>query len=424
MDIEDFKIRVSEDLLARALCAEQTLRECGDADVLDAARFVRELCRTGRTRKFSRLRKIFEAGLDALAQRRRTPTFAVAFERYLLAKSHLRERTRYDYLCVFRKLVRRDPSLRAKKMHSFGPKFGELVFPRAFRTPRQRLNAYSVLHAFFGYCVRHGWMDENPLAKTDVPCVREREIAPLTPPEISALFRSATRLGLDDCVPAIALMLFAGIRPREVERLRWRDVDWEENVVSIAPTHSKTGGCRHVNLPPILKKILLLRRGSERIGPICPPNWRRKWKRIRKNAGWLSAKNPWRQDVLRHTFASYHLKFFRNLTRLQCEMGHGSLRLLRTRYLSMRGVTREAASRFWSGECVRGVLFAPEKTPPPAAPEPAEDAGTRPAEGAPLAGPRERPAPEPPPPNLAGTPSAPPDSTALVPLSRCRLGVT
>ena len=125
MDIEDFKIRVSEDLLARALCAEQTLRECGDADVLDAARFVRELCRTGRTRKFSRLRKIFEAGLDALAQRRRTPTFAVAFERYLLAKSHLRERTRYDYLCVFRKLVRRDPSLRAKKMHSFGPKFGD-----------------------------------------------------------------------------------------------------------------------------------------------------------------------------------------------------------------------------------------------------------------------------------------------------------
>lgn len=83
-------------------------------------------------------------------------------------------------------------------------------------------------------------------------------------------------------------------------------------------------------------------------------------------------------------------------------MGHGSLRLLRTRYLSMRGVTREAASRFWSGECVRGVLFfTPERTP------------------------RERAAPEPPPPNPAGTPPPEPaEATALVPLSHYRLGIT
>lgn len=356
MEIEECQIRVPEELVARALCAEETLREYG-SDVLDAARLVREFCKMGRTRRLARLRIIFEAGLETLARRRRTPSFAVAFERYLNSKAHLRERTRQDYRYVFGALVRRFPALRTQKIHAFRETFADGVFARVFRTLRQCRNAYSVLHAFFAYCVRRGWTDKNPLSADDLPRLREREITPLTPSEIAEIFRSVASLGRNDCVPAIALMLFAGIRPREIERLRWRDIDWEENVVSIAPTHSKTGGCRHVTLAPILCSVL---RGCTREPhlPICPPNWRRKWKRIRKNAGWLCPKNPWRQDVLRHTFASYHLKFFADLPRLQCEMGHSSLQLLRTRYLSMHGITHETAKCFWNGECVAEFLAA------------------------------------------------------------------
>lgn len=354
MEIEDYQIRVPEELVARALCAEKALREYG-SDVLDAARLVREFCKMGRTRRLARLRTIFEAGLDVIARRRRTPSFAAAFERYLNAKAHLRERTRQDYRFVFGALVRRFPALHTQKIHTFRESFTDCVFARVFHTPRQRRNAYSVLHAFFAYCVRRGWTDENPLSADDLPRLREREITPLTTIEIARIFRSVETLGRHDCVPAIALMLFAGIRPREIERLRWADIDWEENVISIAPTHSKTGGCRHVTLAPILRDILRERAWEPHL-PICPPDWLRKWKRIRENAGWFSPKNPWRQDVLRHTFASYHLKFFADLPRLQCEMGHASLRLLRTRYLSMHGITREAAKRFWSGECLAEFL--------------------------------------------------------------------
>lgn len=43
-------------------------------------------------------------------------------------------------------------------------------------------------------------------------------------------------------------MLYAGIRPGEVVRLHWRDVDLEERVISVRSRTSKTGGnqaCHH-----------------------------------------------------------------------------------------------------------------------------------------------------------------------------------
>ena len=349
MSTEDsFNIRVSRALVAQALSAEQTLEKT-EIGVLDAARLVKELIELGRTKKLNQLRRIFRIGVDAFSREHRTPTFCAAFTHFLSAKSHLRARSLCDYRQMYGAILKKFPELFSQKIHTFtSPKCGEIL-ENVFQTSRQRHKARAILHSFFGYCLRHGWCAENPVAATDSPILKEREITPLSLAEIAAIFRAARGLGLGACVPAIALMLFAGIRPREVERLCWGDIDWEEKVISILPTHSKTGGSRHVNIFPVLEKILRERR-RDFSDPICPPNWRRKWKRIRRAAGWSFPEKPWQQDVLRHTFASYHLKFFKNLPQLQCEMGHASLRLLRTRYLSMRGVTLAAAETFWRGE--------------------------------------------------------------------------
>ena len=51
------------------------------------------------------------------------------------------------------------------------------------------------------------------------------------------------------------------------------------------------------------------------------------------------------QDVMRHTYASYHAKHFRNFTELQYEMGHSGLHLLKSRYLNMQDISRKDASR-------------------------------------------------------------------------------
>jgi len=59
------------------------------------------------------------------------------------------------------------------------------------------------------------------------------------------------------------------------------------------------------------------------------------------------AGQPRQADVLRHTFASYHARQFRNFASLQMDMGHSSLSLLRTRYLNMEGISSRESAAFW-----------------------------------------------------------------------------
>jgi len=80
--------------------------------------------------------------------------------------------------------------------------------------------------------------------------------------------------------------------------------------------------------------------------PIIPANWKQKWRQIRACFSSLTDR-PWQADVLRHTFASYHARQFKDFSSLQMGMGHSSLSLLRTRYLNMEGILRRESSAFW-----------------------------------------------------------------------------
>lgn len=143
-------------------------------------------------------------------------------------------------------------------------------------------------------------------------------------------------------------MLYAGIRPHEVKRLTWKHINLKSGLVSLAPTHTKTGGSRHVSILPVLGSILS--RMSSAGSParsVCPPNWEKKWREVRRQSGILK-KSGWVQDVLRHTYASYHLAHFCNQNLLQKEMGHSSPSLLLARYLNMEGITSATGAMFWT----------------------------------------------------------------------------
>ena len=177
------------------------------------------------------------------------------------------------------------------------------------------------------------------MRKVEPERIEEKRISILNKEEIGRLMRTAETFEGGACLAAIAIMLYAGVRPNEVERLRWSDIRLEDGVTCIAPHHSKTGGARHVTIFPPLARILqrIRRPGDERI---CPPNWRRLRARLHREAGFMS----WQPDVLRHTFATHHLATFRNYAELQLEMGHRSAELLRTRYIAMEGVYRREDS--------------------------------------------------------------------------------
>ena len=123
------------------------------------------------------------------------------------------------------------------------------------------------------------------------------------------------------------------MRPAEVERVQPEDICRRDRQLIIRPRTSKTGGGRMVPL----RYTAGMRPEDFRI----PRNWQRKWRALRRAAGF----RHWVPDVCRHTFATYHAAYYRNLAELQLEMGHRDSALLRTRYTVP--MSRRIAGKFW-----------------------------------------------------------------------------
>ncbi|MBR5621586.1 MAG: tyrosine-type recombinase/integrase [Opitutales bacterium] len=324
----------------------------------DAARLTLELKEAaGRGRTINALRKIIKLGEESLARSRLSVSVDKLYRIFLEKKEGWRSRTERDYKQVMRRIGEQCPEFLRCRARAVTHEQVQALLDSVFPTAQQRRKGRAILHSIFSYAEKRRWVNFNPVTATTTPRVREKEIVPLTLEEVRRLLAAARRCEAGLCLIPFALMLFGGIRPREMARLRWGDIDLEENVVRISPYNSKTGGARHVTIHEPLRELLLERKdrieapGSGR-ELIAPRNFDKRWLRVRRNAGWNTGENPWQQDVLRHTFASYHAKFFKNFHLLQQEMGHASANLLRTRYLSMSGITAESASRFWNAAIV------------------------------------------------------------------------
>lgn len=273
-------------------------------------------------------------------QSRDSVSFEQAVEESIRARNGRRPRTLAEIRSVCKRLMRSVPGLAQRSVQSLDRAECARLISVA-ETPRQQHKLRAILHGVFEYSRRQEWCQINPVSLLSAPVLCEHEIVPLSWDALRRLLRVVRLPCYRPCMASLGLMLWGGVRPVEVTRLSWSDIDWEESVVTIRPSHSKTGGCRHVEMRPVLQAWL--RECGIGQGKVCPPNWERRWRSVRRAAGLV----PWQQDVLRHTFASYHVKQFHDFLQLQSDMGHQSAALLRTRYLSMRGVTALHAALFW-----------------------------------------------------------------------------
>ena len=155
-------------------------------------------------------------------------------------------------------------------------------------------------------------VEDRPLARSTIDARTTRVLAILNyrerhrrSGEIQILTLKEVEAVLSHCKTpeerrVVALLAFAGIRPDaesgEIARLDWEAVGAKE--IYIAPSVSKTGSDRHIEITPRLRELLA---GHPKSGPVRPAQWRRSWQRIRKAAGLEG------QDVLRHSFASHYL---------------------------------------------------------------------------------------------------------------------
>ena len=277
-----------------------------------------------------RLRRCLQLGHEALQQEQRTVTFQHAARVALEARQSRRPRTQSDFRYISGRFLRLCAGLGQRRMRSITARECEAYLQQAFDTPRQRLKAHGVLSAIFRTAQRHGWCAGNPMQMVEKPRLHEKQIRILEHAQIQQLLSAAEKYRQGVCLPAVGLMLYAGLRPHEVARLHWGDINLVHGVISIHPQHSKTGGARMVTIHPPLRALLQGRQQEAR-QRICPRCWSLHWRQLHKEAG----LSPWQPDVLRHTFASHHLARFRSYPALQLEMGHRSAYLLRTRYVSM-----------------------------------------------------------------------------------------
>ncbi len=321
----------------------------------DAARLVLELAEglqlggvaLGHDALMERLRRAQRLGVLAVREREQTVSFEEAAWRSVEARAGRRPVTLRDLRYYLRRLLR-EPGLGVRPLRAMRPPECRRVLQAAFgHSPHAFRKARAILHSVFAFGLQQEWCEHNPVDHIATPPVAEMEICPLPREAVARLEAAAAEPRHAAMQLPLHLMLYCGVRPAEVQRLRAEDIDWQERVVRIRPAVSKTGGGRLVPLrfpqPRVAAPPQLLPRG-----------WERRWRALRLAAGF----SRWVPDVLRHTFASYHAAHFRNLPLLQLEMGHRDSSLLRTRYVSVAGVSRQEAAQFFRSEEALGSSCA------------------------------------------------------------------
>ena len=194
------------------------------------------------------------------------------------------------------------------------------------------------LHGLFNYGIKREYLAENPTKVIDKVKVAETEPAIFAAEEIKALLNAVPRRA----VPYFAIGAFAGLRPREIERLDWTDIHLEEGYIRVRPKVAKTASNRLVDIQPNLRAWLLPL--SCESGPVTPPNLRK----IGEAAQHKISLTQWPQDGLRHSYASYHLAHFKNINELATQMGHTDTKLIFRHYRSV--VSKDEAANFWKIE--------------------------------------------------------------------------
>ncbi|MFI3244115.1 MAG: tyrosine-type recombinase/integrase [Akkermansia sp.] len=317
----------------------------------DAARLILELLETtgkvdhgDRSETLDHCRRIIRHGADHHAKEQKTLPFYRAVQELIRAKIDRRERTIREIQQLSNRIMLQFPHVEQRPLRQFTREECLDIIEKSFSTPCMQHKAVRVLHGLFNFGIKRGLCDSNPFHLIDIPKQPEARIHILTITQIRKLLKTAQTEEHLPCAPALGIMLWAGIRPNEIERLTWANIRIKDRLIEVEPQHSKTGGARHVHMQAILikwlRKVCTYTPSSARI---IPKAWTKRWKSLRQAAGFKS----WQADTLRHTYASYHLYHFKDLNALQLEMGHSSTTLLRTRYLSMAGLNDQAAKQFW-----------------------------------------------------------------------------
>jgi integrase len=217
-------------------------------------------------------------------------------------------------------------------------------------SPLTRNNYATAARVLFAFAFKRGVILKDPTVGLDRCTVILEKPGILSVDEARALLESAP----DDFVAAIAIALFAGLRPEsELMRLDWSQVDLGSRLIDVASTKNSASH-RYVKIAGnLIAWLRPLRRDS---GALCPKGdaYYSQLQKTRCSAARKleSAGVPhpslddWPQDAMRHTFASMHYAKWKNAAVTAEQMGHANgLRIFFRHY---RNRVKEVEARaFW-----------------------------------------------------------------------------
>lgn len=213
----------------------------------------------------------------------------------------------------------------------------ETFFDASGYSNATRLTMIMRLGALFSWAQRRGYLAHNPVKRLERPAVDRKPPRILSPMEAFIMLtgaqkREASILGY------IVVGLYAGVRPHEMGRLTWADIDLEKRVVRIDAAASKV---RFRRVVPLHEKAVHWLKACDQSKPFAPGTRRKKLRRLAAFMHW----ERWPHDLLRHTAASYLLALHRDPGKVSFMLGN-SPQVLLQHYQEL--VSTEDCAAFWA----------------------------------------------------------------------------
>lgn len=260
----------------------------------------------------------------------------------LRSKTECSPRTLAEYRQHAAKIVRLTPEFADKSVCNIREGDCRRLLRECWSSASSRNKARRILLNMFEYAVAHGYISVNPLKSVDPEPVCRARAQVLTLQQVKQLLHVLSLPDYKCCAAAVGIMLWAGIRPVELARLRWQDVQPEQGVILVNNDQAKGAVPRQVKILPVLSEWLRKSRLQRIFNPlVVPRGWERRWQEIRRLAG----LDKFPGDVLRRTFAVFHILRFRDFNELEQQLGQSQESLRR---LSTEGISAADAELFWN----------------------------------------------------------------------------
>jgi integrase len=175
---------------------------------------------------------------------------------------------------------------------------------RSNQGPSSANHGFTALRAFFNWCVEHDYLSDTPCKGMKRPAPVKSRDRVLTDQELGAVWLATKKMGYP-FGPYVRLLILTGQRRNEVAKLRWDELDFDENIWTQQDNKSKR---THVvplvpeavsilkSLPRLSDELVFPARGSSR-----PISGFSKWKH---KLDQLSGVNNWTLHDLRRTSAT------------------------------------------------------------------------------------------------------------------------